>query len=122
LIERARAIFEDTATEYCDVATIIRRFIDWFETDPKSFRDAYVVECIPKLIGPFVRIELYEWNPLFIRNAPLHKFNWYQAMLQIGFNNEEVDVNDPLIINLIPDIVEKIVLPKMTSKSIIKSA
>ncbi|KAI6170934.1 T-SNARE coiled-coil-like proteiny domain-containing protein [Aphelenchoides bicaudatus] len=113
LLERSAAIFEDTANDYCDVGTIIRHLLDWFQTNPQSFRDAYVAECIPKLVGPFVRMQLFEWNPLNVQTRDLSSFDWYQAVLKIGFNNEGVDVEDPLIVGLIPDIVEKIVLPKM---------
>ena len=118
LIERADAIFEDTATEYSDFGMLIRRFTDWLQTNPRSFRDAYVAECIPKLVGPFVRIELFSWNPLNVQNMPLHQCNWYQSILRLNSNNEGIDMNDPAINNLIPDIVEKVVLPKFTSKSI----
>lgn len=117
LLERSALIFEDTTTEYCDVGTILRRLMDWFQTNPKSFKDAYVAECIPKLIGPFVRIQIFEWNPIYASNKPLHTFEWYRAVLRLGFDGEGFDVEDPVIVGLIPDIVEKVVLPKMTSKS-----
>jgi GC-rich sequence DNA-binding factor len=116
LLERASAIFEDTATEYCEVGTILAHLLGWFEANPQSFRDAYVAECIPKLIGPYVRIQLFNWNPLHVRNPELSSFDWYQAVLRIGFNNEEFDVEDPLIVGIIPDIVEKVIVPKLTSK------
>lgn len=112
----ASTIFEDTSTEYCDFGTLIRRIIDWFQTNPRSFRDAYVAECIPKLVGPFVRIQLFEWNPLHINCPKLSSFDWYRSILALGFNNEGIDVDDPAISGLIPDIVEKIVVPKLTSK------
>lgn len=116
-MERATAIFDDTATEYSDVAHILSQLLIWFQTNPESFRDAYVAECIPKFIGPYVRIQLFEWNPLHVQNRELSSFDWYQAVLRIGFNNEGVEVEDPTIVGIIPDIVEKVVVPKLISKS-----
>ncbi|KAI6195896.1 T-SNARE coiled-coil-like proteiny domain-containing protein [Aphelenchoides besseyi] len=114
-IEPIATLFDDTANEYCDVGSIVRRFIDWYQTDRTSFTDAYIAECMPKVLGPFVRLELLNWNPLLPRNQPLKTMKWYQAVLQLGFNNEGFDpTDDPVVLALIPDVIEKIVLPKLT--------
>ncbi|KAI6170043.1 GCFC domain-containing protein [Aphelenchoides besseyi] len=108
-------LFDDTANEYCDVGLIIRRFIDWYQTDRTSFTDAYIAECMPKVLGPFVRLELLNWNPLLPKNQALKTMKWYQAVLKLGFNNEGFDpTDDPVILALIPDVIEKIVIPKLT--------
>ncbi|KAI6242386.1 T-SNARE coiled-coil-like proteiny domain-containing protein [Aphelenchoides fujianensis] len=117
ILERAATIFEDTANEYCDVGLIVRRFVDWQQTDPQSFADAFIAECLPKILGPFVRIDLLDWNPLLPpkeEHRELSSMLWYQEILRLGFNNEGIDPNDPFVVNLIPDCVEKIVLPKLT--------
>ncbi|KAI6242430.1 T-SNARE coiled-coil-like proteiny domain-containing protein [Aphelenchoides fujianensis] len=114
ILERAATIFEDTANEYCDVGLIVRRFVDWQQTDPQSFADAFIAECLPKILGPFVRIDLLDWNPLLPKKGELSSMLWYQEILRLGFNNEGIDPNDPFVVNLIPDCVEKIVLPKLT--------
>lgn len=113
--ERAAHLFDDTAPEYCDVSAIIRRFMDWKETDERSFREAYADEFITKLLGPFVRRDLLDWNPLAPQARDLSTMHWYQAVLRLGLNNEGFDPNDPVIINLIPDLIEKHVVPKITS-------
>lgn len=41
---------------------------------------------------------------------------WYKAVLRLGFDNTEINTSDPVIVGLIPDIVEKIVVPKLQSK------
>lgn len=46
---------------------IIARFIDWLAVDEKSFIDAYVQLCIPKLLSLFIRLEMIAWNPLEVK-------------------------------------------------------
>ncbi|CAD5211437.1 unnamed protein product [Bursaphelenchus xylophilus] len=112
--QRASTIFADASAEYHDLNQIYRRFIDWLTQDPKTFQDAYIDECIPKLITPLVRMELFEWNPLLPNNPKISSMEWYKAVLRLGFDNTEIDVDHKVIIGLIPNIVEKILIPKLT--------
>lgn len=32
--------------------------------DLKSYEEAYIELCIPKLLAPFIRLEMLNWNPL----------------------------------------------------------
>ena len=113
--ERAARVFDDTAPEYCDVGAIVRRFLDWKQNDERSFCEAYADEFITKLLGPFVRRDLLDWNPLVPNTRALSSTIWYQAVLRLGLSNEDFDRDDPVIVNLIPDIIEKHILPKVTS-------
>ncbi|CAD5207326.1 unnamed protein product [Bursaphelenchus okinawaensis] len=114
LLQRTELIFADASAEYHDLNQIYKRFIDWLTTDGQSFENAYIDECIPKLIGPLVRIELFQYNPLMPGSKKLEEMEWYKAVLRLGFDNTEVDVDHRMIIGLIPNIVEKIVVPKLT--------
>lgn len=63
-MERAGNIFIDASDEFCDIRKIITRFIDWYTVDQKSYNEAYISLCLPKIIAPFVRLELIDWIPL----------------------------------------------------------
>lgn len=62
--EIASTIFNDASEDYSDISNILNRFIDWISVDNASFDDAYISLCIPKLLSPFVRIQLLDWDPL----------------------------------------------------------
>lgn len=61
--EKASLIFSDTADEFCNIGIILHRFMDWILADAKSYKEAYVELCIPKLMAPFIRLEMLNWRP-----------------------------------------------------------
>lgn len=67
-LERAKNIFYDASDEFCQLDFIVDRFVGWLIADEKSFEDAFVFLCIPKLISPFIRLEMLDWNPLMVIN------------------------------------------------------
>ena len=64
LREAASVVFVDAVDEYCRVEKIVARFVDWVAVDEKSFTDAYIQLFIPKLLSPFIRLEMLFWNPM----------------------------------------------------------
>jgi len=48
--------------------------------------------------------------------APLYLLTWYSQLLTAGLNNSGLaDLEHPVLVQLIPTIVEKIVFPKIAS-------
>jgi GC-rich sequence DNA-binding factor len=69
VLEQAKTVLIDTADEFCKVEHIVNHFADWCTADEKSFEDAYISLCIPKLISPFIRLDLLGWDPLRVRQS-----------------------------------------------------
>lgn len=63
-MENASNIFNDASDDYVDISNILTRFIDWITVDNSSFEDAHIPICIPKLLSPFIRLQLLDWDPL----------------------------------------------------------
>lgn len=112
-MEVARLIFVDALDDFCRVDKIVARFIYWLSIDEPSFTEAYIQLFIPKLISPFIRLELLDWNPLEVDGRPLSSMKWYEELLSCTAENTSVECEHPLIVSLIPLCVEKIVLPKL---------
>lgn len=115
-LEMTSHIFADARDDFCRVDRILDRFVDWLTVDPTSYEEAYIALCIPKLVSPFVLLELLDWNPLRTASKPLRAMDWYQQVLSIGLNNSNVNFEHPSVVGIIPAIVEKIMLPKITSE------
>ncbi|KAF7639747.1 GCFC domain-containing protein [Meloidogyne graminicola] len=105
--------FLDTEDDFCQIQRIIVRIINWLVIDEDSFEKAYVSLCIPKLLGPFIRLQMINWIPLK-NNLLLHCFPWYNQLLTAGLDNSGLEsIEHPFIIQLIPNIVEKVIFPKI---------
>lgn len=73
-----------------------------------------------QIVGPMIRLSLLTWNPLERDCKALEKMEWYETLMKYGFKSDETEaqlVDDPDI-RLIPSIVEKIILPKITGSSL----
>ncbi|XP_017042677.1 PAX3- and PAX7-binding protein 1 isoform X2 [Drosophila ficusphila] len=109
--------FEDVTDDFSKIELILTKFYAWRKTDMSSYQDAFVSLCLPKLLAPLVRHELVLWSPLLDVYADIENMRWYQAcMLYACRPDETVDQlkNDPDV-NLVPALIEKIVLPKVTA-------
>ncbi|KAH8346901.1 hypothetical protein KR059_002008 [Drosophila kikkawai] len=114
---QALETFEDVTDEFSKVELILMKFYAWRKTDMSSYQDAFVSLCLPKVLAPLVRHELLLWSPLLDEYADIENMRWYQACMLYACQPEEtVDQlkNDPDI-NLVPALIEKIVLPKVTA-------
>lgn len=66
-----------------------------------------------------IRLHLITWNPLDENCADIERMDWYNMIMKYGWNAEETEEslsNDPDV-RLIPVLVEKIILPKVTGKN-----
>ncbi|VDK49875.1 unnamed protein product [Anisakis simplex] len=113
ITEASRLIFVDTLDEFSRIDKIMSRFVDWIGLDEKSFSDAYIQLCIPKLLSPFIRIELISWNPLENDDQLLHQMKWYEQLLTCGSSNADLSGEHSIIVSFIPLCIERIVIPRI---------
>lgn len=69
-----------------------------------------------QIIGPIMRLALVTWNPLEEHGSELERMDWYNVTMQYGFNETETEeqlLDDPDV-RLVPTVIEKIILPKIT--------
>ncbi|XP_035897334.1 PAX3- and PAX7-binding protein 1 isoform X2 [Anopheles stephensi] len=113
----AREVFADAAEEYGEVAGILARFEQWRQHDMPAYSDAYVSLCLPKILAPLIRLEHVSWNPLTVDAlVELENERWYRTVAQYGCSatTEATLAADPDV-RLLPTLVEKIFLPKLTA-------
>jgi GC-rich sequence DNA-binding factor len=60
----ARLVFSDVVDEFCSIRGVALRFESWRNTDADAYREAYVNLCLPKVLGPLVRLKMLMWNPM----------------------------------------------------------
>lgn len=60
----ARHVFEDVLDEFATVRGILQQFESWRRQDLDAYVEAYVSICLPKLLGPILRLKLLFWNPI----------------------------------------------------------
>lgn len=65
----ARLVFSDVVDEFCSIRGVASRFESWRNTDAVAYREAYVSLCLPKVLGPLVRLKMLLWNPLQVNSA-----------------------------------------------------
>lgn len=64
-----------------------------------------------------LRLNILTWNPLEKDCCKdLEKMEWYETVMKYGFkpNETETQIMDDPDIRLVPSLMEKIVLPKIT--------
>ncbi|XP_030850781.1 PAX3- and PAX7-binding protein 1 isoform X1 [Strongylocentrotus purpuratus] len=114
IVTEQAKVFEDVEEEFCSLPAIVNRFQRWKFSQGDSYSDAYIGLCLPKLCEPFVRLELLCWNPLEANSKDMESFPWYDTLMFYGFRNEDDYDREDDDIKLIPRIIEKIVLPKLS--------
>ncbi|XP_044266326.1 PAX3- and PAX7-binding protein 1 [Tribolium madens] len=108
-------VFEDVVEDYSSVANILIKFEEWRETDLAAYNEAYATLCLPKVVSPLVRLDLIFWDPLN-DSLDIERLEWYRTLALYGLHDDESEATlaqDPDI-NLLPTIVEKIIIPKLT--------
>uniref|UniRef100_T1HQR8 GCFC domain-containing protein n=1 Tax=Rhodnius prolixus TaxID=13249 RepID=T1HQR8_RHOPR len=112
----SKHVFEDTLDEFATVRGVLERFESWRRSDIDAYREAYVSLCLPKLLGPILRLKLLFWNPFSQGNFDVEKTPWCNSILLYGLERTETEEQlrkDPDV-QLLPRIIEKIVLPKLS--------
>ncbi|XP_023306542.2 PAX3- and PAX7-binding protein 1 isoform X1 [Lucilia cuprina] len=115
LIKEGLEVMDDVTDEFSKIEIILTKFYAWRKTDMPSYKDAFVSLCLPKILGPLIRLEMLTWSPLMADFKDIEKLNWYSAAMLYAWSEdetEEVLKQDPDV-NLVPTLLEKIILPKL---------
>ncbi|XP_052087083.1 PAX3- and PAX7-binding protein 1-like [Mytilus californianus] len=107
-------LFEDVVEDFSDIHSIRERFEDWRSLYNDTYKEAYIGLCLPKLVNPFVRLQLINWNPLQESCRDFEENSWFDTMLFYGSKIEELVENVDDDVKLLPTIVEKIIQPRLT--------
>ncbi|KAG1654087.1 PAX3- and PAX7-binding protein 1 [Nymphon striatum] len=113
ILNDSELVFNDVNEEFSNLNEMKIMYEKWKRLYPETYSEAYISLCLPKLFGPYIRLELLSWNPLEqVRN--IETMHWYNTLLTYGCSNDmSVDAEDPDL-NLIPLVIEKVILPKLT--------
>ncbi|XP_050428525.1 PAX3- and PAX7-binding protein 1 isoform X2 [Adelges cooleyi] len=110
----ANVLMDDVLDEFASVELILRQMFEWKKKYQETYTEAYVNVCLPKLVGPYVRLEMLFWNPLE-DNQKFEDMLWFKSMQKYTVNGmsniEQLSKNVDL--ELIPKIIEKVVLTKL---------
>ncbi|XP_061720751.1 PAX3- and PAX7-binding protein 1 isoform X4 [Cydia pomonella] len=87
----AAAVFADALPAWRSARGVCARLARWRRRDPTLYADAYVADCLPKLIAPYVRHQLILWNPLADEdNEDYERMDWYKWLMMYGVRNEKL--------------------------------
>ncbi|XP_078001429.1 PAX3- and PAX7-binding protein 1-like [Glandiceps talaboti] len=114
LLECSRTLFEDVVDEFSTFNGIKPHFEKWKYAFSETYTEAYIALCLPKLFSPFVRLQLLSWNPLEANCPDFEHMEWFESLMFYGFREGEgIEKEDPDV-KLMPSLLEKVVLPKLT--------
>lgn len=116
LAEEAEYVFQDATDDFCDLALILRRFTEWKNRDLAAYKDAYVSVCLPKIVGPLIRLRMITWSPLDQNCKDIDKMPWFKDAMLFGHESgdSEQQIRSDPDVRFVPSLVEKIILPKLT--------
>ncbi|CAI5438314.1 unnamed protein product [Caenorhabditis angaria] len=107
---QSSVVFADALEEFSDLRKVLGRMMDWLAVDTKSFQDAYVYLCLPKLCSPYVRLQLIT-SDLLNTDCLIDSMQWFKDVIIAGSENIDIDQEHEILVNLAPAIIEKVVLP-----------
>ncbi|KAK5609602.1 hypothetical protein CRENBAI_003340 [Crenichthys baileyi] len=110
----SKKVFEDVVEDFHSLDCIKSRFEVWRKEYPDCYRDAYISLCLPKLFNPLVRLQLITWNPLEEPCGNFEYMLWFESLLFYGFEEHRMLQKDDGDIGLLPAIVEKVLLSKLS--------
>ncbi|KAL6098652.1 paxbp1 [Pungitius sinensis] len=114
IIRECKKVFEDVVEDFHSLDCIKSHFEVWRRKYADCYRDAYIGLCLPKLFNPLVRLQLITWNPLETQCANFEYMLWFESLLFYGFEEHSVLQKGDGDIGLLPAIVEKVILSKLT--------
>ncbi|XP_072254311.1 PAX3- and PAX7-binding protein 1 isoform X2 [Pyxicephalus adspersus] len=112
ILKDSSKVFEDTLEIFYSIDCIKEQFETWRCKYFNSYKDAYIGLCLPKLLCPLVRLQLLTWNPLEPKCRDFESMMWFECLLFYGCD-ENADKEDADVA-LLPSLVEKVILPKLT--------
>lgn len=114
IVRECKKVFEDALEDFHSLDCIKSHFEVWRRDYPDCYRDAYIGLCLPKLFNPLVRLQLITWNPLEAQCANFEYMLWFESLLFYGFEEHSILQRGDGDIGLLPAIVEKVILSKLT--------
>ncbi|XP_018546800.1 PAX3- and PAX7-binding protein 1 [Lates calcarifer] len=114
IIRECKKVFEDVVEDFHSLDCIKSHFEVWRRDYADCYRDAYIGLCLPKLFNPLVRLQLITWNPLEAQCANFEYMLWFESLLFYGFEEHSTLQRGDGDISLLPAIVEKVILSKLT--------
>ncbi|RXM27752.1 GC-rich sequence DNA-binding factor 2 [Acipenser ruthenus] len=111
----SRKIFDDVHEDFHNIKDILSKFDQWRSRFADSYYDAYIGLCLPKLLGPLIRYQLIDWNPLKEDCEDFATMPWYMAVEQFCYGREhegsEIKYNPDM--KTLPSVIEKTIIPKI---------
>lgn len=99
--------------DFSKIFSVVAHFREWKYNFPTSYNQAYISLCLPKLLAPYVSLQLASWNPLLAEsNTRLENMSWLQDLLFFEYHSPEINSTNSDL-QLIPHIVESVVIPKL---------
>ncbi|XP_022618506.1 PAX3- and PAX7-binding protein 1 [Seriola dumerili] len=114
IVRECKKVFEDVVEDFHSLDCIKSHFEVWRRDYADCYRDAYIGLCLPKLFNPLVRLQLITWNPLEAQCANFEYMLWFESLLFYGFEEHSTLQSGDGDIILLPAIVEKVILSKLT--------
>ncbi|KAJ8733724.1 hypothetical protein PYW07_014275 [Mythimna separata] len=134
--QQSASLFSDALPAWRSVAGVCGRLARWRARATSLYTDAYVADCLPKLLAPYVRHELILWNPLADEdNEDYERMDWYKCLMMYGVRTSRSaddssesasegepepppvsssTVRDDPDLLLVPSIISRVVLPCLT--------
>ncbi|XP_078514536.1 PAX3- and PAX7-binding protein 1 isoform X1 [Lissotriton helveticus] len=112
ILKESSKVFEDVLDNFYSIDYIKSQFETWRSLYYVSYKEAYIGLCLPKLLNPLIRLQLLTWMPLEARCCDFEKMLWFESLLFYGCEESEQDKED-VDIALLPNLVEKLILPKL---------
>ncbi|XP_034971528.2 PAX3- and PAX7-binding protein 1 isoform X2 [Zootoca vivipara] len=113
ILKESSKVFEDVVENFSSIDAIKSQFEAWRFKYSSSYNDAYIGLCLPKLLNPLIRLQLLTWNPLEDKCQDFESMLWFESLLFYGCEEYDQEKDDADV-SLLPTIVEKVVLPKLT--------
>ena len=118
-MEQSKEVFSDVIDDFSKLSSIKEHFEGWKFNFSSSYEQAYISLCLPKVFAPFVRLQLLRWNPLDAESSDeIEDMVWFQVLMFFGFGEggRDVDPENDEDLQLIPNLVDLVVVPKLTGK------
>ncbi|XP_054829279.1 PAX3- and PAX7-binding protein 1 [Eublepharis macularius] len=113
ILKESSKVFEDVLENFYSIDCIKSQFEAWRSKYFSSYKDAYIGLCLPKLLNPLIRLQLLTWNPLEDKCQDFERMLWFESLLFYGCEEHEQEKDDADV-SLLPTIVERVVLTKLT--------
>uniref|UniRef100_A0A672HE17 PAX3 and PAX7 binding protein 1 n=1 Tax=Salarias fasciatus TaxID=181472 RepID=A0A672HE17_SALFA len=114
IVRDGKKVFEDVVDDFHSLDCIKSHFEVWRRSYADCYREAYIGLCLPKLFNPLVRLQLITWNPLETQCANFEYMLWFESLLFYGFDEHSTLQKGDADTSLLPAIVEKVILSKLT--------